>query len=121
MNGLLSLLFPCREQADSPTVQKTEGHWPLDLPLVRFSDRQEDIWSLGDAVCGTLVTGETGSGKSSGPANLLARKFLSNGFGGMVLCFASDEAATWVKRLKKAGREADTCVFGIGAPWRFNF
>ena len=41
--------------------------------------------------------------------------------GGIVLCFASDEAATWVKRLKKAGREADTCVFGIGAPWRFNF
>ncbi len=97
------------------------GLWPMGLPLIRFSERKEDIWTLQDAVTGALVTGETGAGKSSGPANLIAGKFLSAGFGGIVLCYKSEESDIWVKRLKRANREADIRVFGIGSPYRYNF
>ena len=36
--------------------------------------------------------GENGSGKTSGSGQLFARKYLENGFGGLVLCFKTDEA-----------------------------
>ncbi len=97
------------------------GSWPLDLPLVRFSDRKEDIWTLQDAITGVLVIGETGAGKSSGPANLIAGKFLNAGFGGIVLCHKSEESDIWVKRLKRANRGSDIRVFGIDSPFRYNF
>jgi hypothetical protein len=67
--------------------------WPLDLPLVGFSKREADVWTLGDAFQGVLIMGENGSGKTSGSGGLLARKYLKAGFGGLVLCFKTDEAA----------------------------
>jgi hypothetical protein len=65
--------------------------------------------------------GATDSGKSSGPASFFARKFLENGFGGLVLCYKRTEKQDWMKRLKAAGREGDAVVFGLEQPHRFNF
>src|SRR5208282_1599720 len=117
MNGLLSLLWPRRKQP----AQEAEGHWPLSLPLVRFSERAEDTWTLQDAFQGVSIMGENGSGKTSGSGQLLARKYLEAGMGGLVLCFKTDEADLWRSYLKAAGREADGRFFSIENQFRFNF
>jgi hypothetical protein len=98
-----------------------ESNWPLNLPLVRFSERSEDIWTLSDAFQGVSIMGENGSGKTSGSGKHLARKFLQNGFGGLVLCFKTDEADLWRSYLQHAGREIDGRFFGIDEGFRFNF
>ena len=98
-----------------------ESNWPLNLPLVRFSERSEDIWTLSDAFQGVSIMGENGSGKTSGSGKHLARKFLQNGFGGLVLCFKTDEADLWRSYLQHAGRETDGRFFGIDEAFRFNF
>ena len=98
-----------------------ESDWPLNLPLVRFSERSEDIWTLSDAFQGVSIMGENGSGKTSGSGKHLARKFLQNGFGGLVLCFKTDEADLWRSYLQHTGRETDGRFFGIDEAFRFNF
>lgn len=96
-------------------------NWPLDLPLIKFSKRHEDTWLLSDAYQGVVVFGENGSGKTSGSGRLLAKKYLEAGFGGLCLCFKTDEADLWRKYLKDAGREADGRFFSVDGPYRFNF
>ncbi len=96
-------------------------NWPLSLPLIRFSDRNSDIWTLSDAVQGVVIMGENGSGKTSGSGAILARKYLELGFGGLVLCFKTDEADLWHQYLKKAGREQDGRFFSVDSPYHFNF
>src|SRR6516165_4121285 len=95
--------------------------WPLDLPLIHFSRRSEDIWTLADACQGVLIQGENGSGKTSGSGQIFAKKYLENGFGGLVLCFKTDEADLWRSYLKRAGREGDGRFFGVDESFRFNF
>ena len=57
--------------------------------------------------------GRERSGKTSGSGELLARKYLKAGFGGLVLCFKTDEADLWRLYLKHAGREADGRYFSV--------
>ena len=104
----------------APPIAKEE-RWPLSLALVRFSERPEDVWTLADACQGVCIMGENGSGKTSGSGQLLARKYLQNGFGGLVLCFKTDEADLWRSYLKAAGREADGRYFSVDNGFRFNF
>jgi hypothetical protein len=118
VKGLLSLLCSQKSHmasAGSPT------QWSLDLPLVRFSQRDEDVWTLRDACQGVLIMGENGSGKTSGSGELLARKYLEAGFGGLVLCFKTDEATLWQRYLKRAGREDVGRYFSVDNAFRFNF
>ena len=100
---------------------KPPGRWPLDLPLIKFSPDPNDVWTLADAVQGVVIMGENGSGKTSGSGQLIARKFLQHGFGGLVLCFKTDEAELWKGYLDKAGRGRDGRFFSVSAPHRFNF
>ena len=92
MKGFFSLI--CGQNERTTSLERPI-HWPLDLPLVRFSRRDEDVWTLRDACQGVLIMGENGSGKTSGSGELLARKYLDAGLGGLVLCFKTDEAALW--------------------------
>jgi hypothetical protein len=115
----LSLLTGTKSQV--ARLESSQRSWPLDLPLVRFSERKEDVWTLRDACQGVLIMGENGSGKTSGSGELLARKYLQAGFGGLVLCFKTDEADLWRARLKRAGREADGRYFSVENEFRFNF
>ena len=120
MSHFLSLLAGKKSQALIP-AQSLAGSWPLDLPLVRFSARKEDVWTLRDACQGVLIMGENGSGKTSGSGELLAHKYLQAGFGGLVLCFKTDEADLWRSYLKRAGRESDGRYFSAENEFRFNF
>src|ERR1700681_3365245 len=108
MRDLLSLLSGWKSQTGR---RQSSVAWPLDLPLVGFSKREADVWTLGDAFQGVLIMGENGSGKTSGSGELLARKYLKAGFGGLVLCFKTDEAALWRRYLRRAGRENDGRYF----------
>lgn len=113
--------------------------WALDKELVRFSNhgtnlldrfvnwltgrktKASDTWTLADAFQGVCIFGENGSGKTSGSGALLARKYLAAGFGGLCLCFKTDESDLWRKYLKEAGREADGRFFSVDGPHRYNF
>ena len=92
----------------------------LDTPLLMFSDR--DIWTLRDAAeGGVLITGGTGSGKSSSSGALLARSYLRAGFGGLVLCVNVDEAERWRRYAAEAGRSQSLIVVDKSLEHRFNF
>jgi hypothetical protein len=126
LKGILSLFRRStgRQQTKVPHTfppKPRESDWSLNLPLVRFSERAEDIWTLSDSFQGVSIMGENGSGKTSGSGKRFARKFLQNGFGGLVLCFKTDEAELWRSYLEDAGREADGRFFGVDEAFRFNF
>jgi len=118
--NIFRYLFP-DTAAVNGDAKKKNGGWPLDLPLVHFSRLAADTWTLRDACQGVLIMGENGSGKTSGSGELLARKYLGAGFGGLVLCFKTDEADLWRQYLRRAGRESDGRFFGVNEAYRFNF
>ena len=81
----------------------------------------ENYWSLNDAFQGVQVFGGTGSGKSSGSGQALARAFLKANLGGLVLTAKTDEAAQWQAYAEDAGRANDLIVVDAKTKWRFNF
>ena len=93
--------------------------WYPDTPLLYFSP--EDAWRVKDACEGTQIFGATGSGKTSGSGQALAKSFLRAGFGGLVLTAKPDERATWEQYCKETGRERSLLVFSPSHPFRFNF
>jgi hypothetical protein len=78
-----------------------------------------DSWTIGDACEGVQIFGATGSGKTSGSGATLARSYLENGFGGLILTAKSDEIDNWKKYCDETGREL--VVFNTENEWRFNF
>lgn len=93
--------------------------WPLDLPLMGLS-RHDDL-TLADCCQGISVLGVTGGGKTTGPGQALAKAFLQQGFGGLVLTAKPDEPALWRRYARETGREEALAIFGPGQAWRFNF
>lgn len=93
-------------------------HGDLKTPLLSFG---RDVFRLDDAVRGVLVTGGTGSGKTSGSARALAMAYLKAGMGGVVMCAKPDEAENWRAYARAAGREADIVEINEQAERRFNF
>jgi hypothetical protein len=93
---------------------------PLDVVLFYFDEKKHNPWTVRDAVRGTQIFGGIGSGKTSGSGKWIAKSFLKNGFGGIVLCGKPDEAKDWMGYAKEAGREQDLIVFREGSEWQFN-
>jgi hypothetical protein len=81
--------------------------WDLETPLLYFSDHPKDAWRIRDACEGTQLFGATGSGKTSGSGRALARAFLENDFGGLVLCAKNDEPQLWLRYAQETGRLSD--------------
>lgn len=114
-----------------PPPQRGGGHsakkdWPDDgeviLELGSQTEPQiENYWSLKDAYEGVQIFGGTGSGKSSGSGQALARGFLEANMGGLVLTAKLDEVLTWKRMAKAVGRETDLLIVEPGAPHQFNF
>ena len=92
----------------------------LDFPLLYFSDDPKDCWTIRDAVQGVQIFGGIGSGKSSGSGKMIAKKFLGNGFGGIVLCAKPDERANWEKYVKETNRSEDLIIFSKNSQYEFN-
>lgn len=91
----------------------------LSQPLLHFG--KYDAWTIGDAFEGTSIIGATGSGKTSGSGQAVARSFLKAGFGGLVLCAKSDEVKLWERYCRETNRSKSLIIFGPNRPYRFNF
>lgn len=94
--------------------------WHMDEPLVHFNGGA-DVWTLQDACEGTLILGATGSGKTSGSGQLLAKSFLQAHFGGIVLTAKEDESQLWQRYAEQTGRSGQLCVVRPGGSFKFNF
>jgi hypothetical protein len=94
----------------------------LDRKLIEFSD-SKDIrpFTIRDAVEGIQIFGGIGSGKSSGSGALIASKYISAGFGGLVLTCKSDEKKMWQEYCRKANRLDSLMVIEPGGNHTFNF
>jgi len=80
-----------------------------------------DAFRLADAQTGVIVTGSTGSGKTSAIAQHLAFGYMANQFGGLVLCAKKEECQQWRQWAAKCGREDDLVVVNADGDWRYNF
>lgn len=90
-----------------------------DTPLLYLS--AGDPWRIRDAFEGTQIFGATGSGKTTGSGQAIAKAFLSAGFGGLVLCAKPDERERWERYAKACGRERSVIVFDGSGNRRLNF
>ncbi len=93
----------------------------LELTSGKNRHLPENRWSLDHAFQGVQVFGGTGSGKSTGSGQAIARAFLDANLGGLVLTAKADEAGVWRQYAKDANRERDLIVVEEGAGYRFNF
>ena len=93
--------------------------WSLDRPMLRFGGT--DAWTIRDACAGTLIFGDTGSGKTSGSGQTITMAMLEAGFGGLVLTAKSSETDRSRKYMDRCGRTEDLVVFSPEGPHRFNF
>ena len=94
----------------------------LETPILEFDTSQDtSIWTLRHAVEGVQIFGGIGSGKTSGSGRSIALKYLSFGFGGLVLTVKPDEKDLWISYCKEAGRLDDLIILGEKSPNRFNF
>lgn len=102
-------------------------NWPdddealLELSADGKTSRAENYWCLKDAFEGVQILGATGSGKSSGSGQALAKAFMESNLGGLVLTAKNDEVLSWKRYAKAAGRETDLLIVGPGSPHKFNF
>ena len=103
---------PARGRASSPDEQ-------LNAPLLWLG--KQDSWTVRDACEGTAIFGATGSGKTSGSGQAVAKAFLSAGFGGLVLCAKRDEVDLWRRYCRETNRSDSLIIFGPQHPHRFNF
>jgi len=101
--------------------------WPEDdEALLELSEdgkrfHPSNFWSLRDAFEGVQVFGGTGSGKSSGSGQALARSFLNGNLGGLVLTAKTDEAGEWRRMAEEEGRLEDIIEVSASGEFQFNF
>ena len=106
---------------------KPEKDWPdneealLQLTADDKPKLPENRWSLNDAFQGVQILGGTGSGKSSGSGQALARAFLDANLGGLVLTAKTDEVFAWTEYAKATGRTDDLLIVDEKGKNCFNF
>jgi hypothetical protein len=95
---------------------------PLDGELYKVPGTNSTI-SIADSLEGTLITGATGSGKSSGPGRYIAHAMLKNGYGMCILCGKKDEKKRWLRYIQEAtpNRMKDVVIFDKSSRLSFNF
>ncbi|HZV71397.1 MAG TPA: TraM recognition domain-containing protein [Saprospiraceae bacterium] len=79
----------------------------LDKELLKFGNYS---WTIRDAINGLSIMGSTGSGKSSGAGATIAKKYLENDFGGLVLCAKPSEASEWEEYCRLTNRTEDLII-----------
>lgn len=92
---------------------------PLDQYLFQWD--QFDGFSIRDACEGVQIFGGIGSGKTSGSGETVARAYLRNNFGGLVLTAKPDECQNWKRYAAETGRSQDLIIISPENEHRFNF
>lgn len=86
----------------------TENNFDQNESLI---DMDSNKWTYRNSFEGVQIFGSIGSGKTSGSGQLLAKAFLTSGYGGLVLTAKSDERETWEHYCEKFGRSDDLIIF----------
>ena len=95
--------------------------YDLDTVLIEFVGKSsQSNWTIRDAVQGTSILGGIGSGKTSGSGRLIALKFLSHQFGGLVLSAKAEEKDMWLEYCRLANRLDDLVIIEPGGEHFFN-
>lgn len=94
--------------------------YDLNEPVFKIG-KSETPWTIGNSVEGLQIFGGIGSGKTSGSGRYFALKYLSKGYGGLVLTVKPDEKDEWVKYCKIANRENDLIIVEPNGTNYFNF
>ena len=96
--------------------------YDLNQPIIELSSNWEkSYWTIRHAVEGVQIFGGIGSGKTSGSGRMLALKYLTAGFGGLVLTVKPDEKQVWQEYCRITNRENDLIILEPGGPHSFNF
>jgi hypothetical protein len=93
-------------------------HDDLDAPLAQLN--AYDQLCARDLAAHVIVTGASGSGKTTGAGALLAGSCLKAGMGMLVCCLKPDEAELWVGRCQRYNR-LGSLIRWDGRNHRFNF
>lgn len=81
----VKLLKNLKKESHEVVFKKEEKNDPLDQILYKVPGTNTAItWA--DSLEGTLVTGSTGSGKSSGAGRHIGHAMLKSGYGMCILC-----------------------------------
>ena len=78
-------------------------------PLIYFS--RQDALTVKQSFEGIFVSGSSGSGKTSGAGQGLARAMLRNQYSFLVTTTKPDDAKLWMEWARLEGRENDVCLF----------
>lgn len=98
------------------------GQFDLDKTLIDFSSEGGNTpWTVREAVEGVQIFGGIGSGKTSGSGRKIALKYLSNGFGGLVLTAKMDEKQLWENYCRITNRLEDLLIIKPDGKHYFNF
>jgi len=96
--------------------------YDLDIPIIQLpTEHGYANWTIRHAVEGVQIFGGIGSGKTSGSGRMLALKYLSEGFGGLVLTVKPDEKLAWEQYCKIAERSDDLIIIEPNGSYSFNF
>lgn len=97
-------------------------HFSLDDTLLSFRD-SSGVTKLSTAqlMTNVLITGNTGSGKTSSSGATIAMNGLKMGYGFLVFCVKETEAQRFVQYAKNAGREKDIVHVRPGSKHYFDF
>ena len=93
--------------------RKPLAPWDDQRTLIKWNNREP--WTIGDLFEGVQVFGDSGSGKSSTSAKVLAASMLRAGYGGLVLTVKPEDSTDWKQWLVENGREQDGIFFGRAA------
>lgn len=101
------------------------NEFDLNTILINFPITDNKVneinWTARHAVEGVQIFGGIGSGKTSGSGRMLALKYLSAGFGGLVLTAKPDEKELWEEYCALTGRSDDLIIVEPGGKYFFNF
>jgi hypothetical protein len=102
----------------TPSPPQPRQGWPLDEPMIRLTPW--DFLSTRDLLEGTLIIGNTGSGKSSTSGTIIAMAALRAGWGIAVYAAKPGDAAYWEDLCRKTGRLHDLRIVRPGGTHHFN-
>ena len=92
----------------------------FDCPLLKIGT--DGIhWTIWNSFEGLQIFGGIGSGKTSGSGRFFAHKYLSAGYGGLVLTVKPDEKDDWIEYCQKANRLDDLIIVEPNGEHYFNF
>jgi hypothetical protein len=99
--------------------RKPLAPWDAQRALIKWNNAEP--WTIGDSFEGVQVFGDTGSGKSSTSAKVIAASMLRAGYGGLVLTVKAEDGEDWRTWLEENGRAQDGIFFDYGSGLCFNF